>query len=344
MNGPSDRATGMLTIRDSLPEGLLDCSAKQLGTIIDGPTLIELPGERAQPLFVSILMHGNEDVGLGAIQRILSRYRGSQLPRSLMLLIGNVEAAAAGRRRLDHQPDFNRVWPGTLDHVACAEARMMSSVHARVIERGAFAAIDLHNNTGRNPHYSVICSDDARVLGLAALFTRRAVLFRGVPGTQTASFTGHVPAMTAECGRPGSAENEAEAARFVESVMTRESLSRGKDERPQLDLYHTLGVVRVHPHVSLSSEEESADLGLDPAIDRLNFVKAPAGQVFGCTRHPMPVAMIDETGRDVARDFFAVEDGALRLTRAATPAMLTGDPRIVRQDCLGYLMEELSGN
>ncbi|AOL23926.1 Succinylglutamate desuccinylase / Aspartoacylase family protein [Erythrobacter litoralis] len=330
----------MLNHRTDLPAGFLDARAGELAGLLGGPTLIELPGERQPPLFVSILMHGNEDVGLGAIQRVLRGYCDRPLPRALMLLVGNVAAAAGGVRRREGQPDYNRVWPGTLDHVGTAEARTMAEVHERVIARGAFAAIDLHNNSGRNPFYSVICERTPEVIALATRFARRAVLFRGVPGTQTASFAGRIPAMTAECGKPGSSAHEDAAARFVADVLASGTLSPGPPDGA-LDLYHTLGVVRVRPEVSLSFAGEAADLVLESDIDRLNFLPIRAGQVLGRARQPMPLTMIDEAGRDVADEFFAVEDGELRLARAVTPAMLTGDPRIVRQDCLGYLMERL---
>ena len=83
-----------LAILESLPDGFLDCVARDLHLVLDGPTLIELAGKRGPPLFVSILQHGNEDSGLGAIQRVLKRYQNGPLPRSLMLLIGNVETVA----------------------------------------------------------------------------------------------------------------------------------------------------------------------------------------------------------------------------------------------------------
>ena len=45
---------------------------------------------------------------------------------------------------------------------------------------------------------------------------------------------------------------------------------------------------------------------------------------------------------DVAGDFFERDDDSIRLTREVVPAMLTTQERIIRQDCLCYLMEELS--
>jgi succinylglutamate desuccinylase len=81
--------------------------------VLPGPALIHLPGRRIPPLFVSVLLHGNEDTGWLAAQSVLKKYATVELPRALSLFIGNVEAARTGLRRLDGQPDYNRVWPGS---------------------------------------------------------------------------------------------------------------------------------------------------------------------------------------------------------------------------------------
>ena len=330
-----------LAIVDRLPDGLLDCSARDLHWVLDGPTLIELVGKREPPLFVSVLLHGNEDSGLGAVQRVISDCRNRPLPRSLILLVGNIEAARDGLRRLDCQPDYNRVWPGNSDHAGTAEARIMATVHARALSRGVVAAIDLHNNSGRNPHYSVVCKLDSPTLGLAALFSNRVVCFRGVPGTQTASFAGLIPAITAECGQPGEAANAEAGARLLDVALSLDELPNGPGKRAELDLYHTLGTVRVRENVSFTFEDSEAELRFDPALDENNFRVLEPGTVFGKTDLRMPIRMIDEAGHDVAERYFETSGGKLRLRREAVPAMLTADPAIVRQDCLCYLMERL---
>jgi succinylglutamate desuccinylase len=335
------RATTGLTILDALPDGFLDCPARDLHLLLDGPTIIELAGKREPPLFVSILLHGNEDSGLGAVQRVMSDYRDRPLPRSLMLLVGNVEAARHGLRRLDGQPDYNRIWPETPDHGDTAEARIMAQVHARAVDRRAIAAIDIHNNSGRNPHYAVVCNLDPPTLGLAALFSRRVVCFRGVPGTQTASFADQIPAITAECGLPGEAANAEAAARFVNAALDLDELPNGTSEGAALALYHTLGVVRVREDVSFAFGSGEADVRFDPTLDKNNFRELKPGTVLGETCHQMPLQMIDEAGCDVAQYYFATSGGKLRLRKQAVPAMFTADPRIVRQDCLCYLMERL---
>lgn len=329
-----------LTVLDRLPHGFMQASARNLHRLFDGPTLIELPGEREAPLFVSILLHGNEDSGLGAMQRVLAKWQDRPLPRNLMLLVGNVAAARQGLRRLDGQPDYNRVWPGAEPDLAdVPEARLMAAVHARVVARKAFAAIDLHNNTGRNPHYGVVTHREPQVLALAALFAPRAVLFLGLPGTQTASFDGLVPAITAECGQPGVPANAEAAAHLVEAVLALDELPQAMPTRDALELFHTIGVVHVRPEVAFDFGDAACPLNLSPTLDRLNFTMVDAGTPFGSTTLRQPLEVIDEAGRDIAGELFSVEGSTLRLTRSALPAMLTVDPRIVRQDCLCYLME-----
>jgi succinylglutamate desuccinylase len=333
--------TKSLTILDALPLGFLECGARDLHLLLDGPTLFELQGERGPPLFVSILAHGNEDSGLDAIQRVISAYQDRPLPRSLMLLVGNIEAARHGLRRLDGQPDYNRIWPGAPDLGDTAEVRIMAEVHAKVVDRGAVAAIDIHNNTGRNPHYAVVCNLNPPTLGLAALFSGRAVCFRGVPGTQTASFAGLIPAITAECGLPGEPVNAEAGARLIDAALNFDELPNGASEGAALELYHTLGVVRVREDVSFAFGDGEAELRFDAAIDEHNFQEVGPGTVLGETGHHMPLRMIDEAENDVAELYFETAGGKLMLRKQVVPAMLTTEPTIVRQDCLCYLMERI---
>ena len=71
----------MLTQLDTLPAGLLEATAAQLGEVLPGPALIHLPGRRTPPLFVSVLLHGNEDTGWLAAQSVLKKYAAAELAR-----------------------------------------------------------------------------------------------------------------------------------------------------------------------------------------------------------------------------------------------------------------------
>ena len=47
----------------------------------------------------------------------------------------------------------------------------------------------------------------------------------------------------------------------------------------------------------------------------------------------------DEGGVDVTDHFFARDGDRLVTTRNVVPAMFTLDERVIRQDCVGYLLE-----
>jgi hypothetical protein len=71
-----------------------------------------------------------------------------------------------------------------------------------MIRRGVFASIDVHNNTGLNPHYACVNRLDKEFLWLASLFGRLVIYFTHPKGTQTAAFAPFCPAVTLECGKP----------------------------------------------------------------------------------------------------------------------------------------------
>ena len=56
-------------------------------------------------------------------------------------------------------------------------------------------------------------------------------------------------------------------------------------------------------------------------------------------RPGLPLDVRDEQGQDVGERFFEVEGGELRLRQSLMPSMLTRNQAVIRQDCLGYLME-----
>jgi uncharacterized protein len=111
------------TVFGSIPDGFLERPAERLADLLPGPCLIDLHGRQPRPLFVSVLLHGNEDTGLVAVQEVLRRHLSRDFGRSLLLFVGNVGAAAVNLRTLPDQSDYNRVWPGTLTP-GVPEARM----------------------------------------------------------------------------------------------------------------------------------------------------------------------------------------------------------------------------
>lgn len=324
-----------------LPPGFLDAASEQLEELLGGPTLIHLPGLRDRPLFVSILLHGNEITGLEAVQALLRPYLGRPLPRALSIFVGNVAAARARQRRLDGQPDYNRIWPGG-SHQDSDEARVIAEVVEEMRQRRVFASLDIHNNTGRNPFYACVNRLDGPYLYLASLFSHTVVYFTAPRGVQSMAMAELCPAVTVECGQPGSPLAAEHARTFIDAALHLREIPA--HPAAALDVFHTVAIVRVPPQVSFGFGAVAADLLLEEDLEQLNFRELPVGTVFG--RVPAGrdgrLWVEDAQGAEVTDQFFALEEGELRLTRRVMPSMLTHDTRVIRQDCLCYLMERLT--
>lgn len=323
-----------------LPPRFFDATAPELEEVLGGPSLIHLPGLRDRPLFVSIMLHGNETSGLEAMQQFLRTRLERPLPRALSLFIGNVAAARTGVRRLPGQPDYNRVWPGGTDKDS-PEAKMLAQVVDQMRQRRVFASIDIHNNTGVNPHYGCINKLDGQFLYLASLFSSTAVYFSQPRGVQSLAFSELCPAITIECGQPGDRYGVEHARELVESVL---HLSEIPDyPASELGLFHTVASVRIPTDVAFGFDAADGELQLMDDLQQFNFRELPIGTIFAKLNSQRPVNFIveDNQGRDVAGDFFEQVDGELRTRRQVMPSMLTPDPQIIRQDCLCYLMQRL---
>ncbi|HSG88726.1 MAG TPA: succinylglutamate desuccinylase/aspartoacylase family protein [Pseudomonadales bacterium] len=332
-----------LTELDALPEGLLDLPAHRLHERLEGPTLIHLRGAREPALFVSVLLHGNEHGGWDALRALLAaRPAGTTLPRSLSILIGNVEAARFRLRHLDHQPDFNRIWRGA----SGPEADVAADVLARMTRRGLLLAVDVHNNTGVNPHYACVTRHDATSIALGARFARPVILVNK-PDTVLAAALAHLaPAVILEAGRPGEQRGVEHVGRYLADLLELETLPHAPES--PVDLYRTVASVKLAPDVHFGFtapgvERDARDLHLLHEFEHFNFETLEAGTLFGHVPvgAPLPLRVTDDFDRDVAADWFRREGDELRFAREVVPAMFSPDVRILRQDVVCYLMERI---
>ncbi|WP_418116786.1 M14 family metallopeptidase [Variovorax sp. 350MFTsu5.1] len=328
-------------VLDHLPSGFMSASARTLHEVVPSPALIHLPGLQPRPVFVSVLLHGNEDVGLLALQSVLSRYEGRPLPRALSIFVGNVEAARAGVRRLEDQPDYNRIWPRSAP--ATPHQHMAARVMDAMREREVFLAIDLHNNSGRNPLYSCLSATGAEHLRLARMFSPLAVLIQA-PQSLGAAFTPICPTVCCECGEIGNAQGVAQAAKLIERCLA-DDFGEGTahDDAKALDIFQAFAMLKVAEGLTLSCDGEAADLQLPPEIESFNFQALEPGHVIATTlSHPdvEPLRAYRLDGEAMAG--MLVRKGAdVCLSTQAVAAMFTRDLRAIRQDCLGYLMQRV---
>ena len=95
--------------------------------------------------------------------------------------------------------------------------------------------------------------------------------------------------------------------------------------------------------MSFGFGEADTDLRLLADIDHLNFRELPAGSRLGWLRDGVDGALDvrDDNDQQVFERYFSIQDGVLTSASPFMPSMFTLDERIIRQDCLGYLMERL---
>lgn len=327
----------MLTRLNSIPHGMLDKKAHELHEYLPGPTLISLEGLNKQPLFLSILLHGNEDSGWEALRDLLKAYQDQPLPRALFIFIGNVLAAAKGLRKLDSQTDFNRVW-GDSD---ADEAIVMQTVLEEVSGLDLFASVDIHNNTGLNPHYACINKLQPEFVNLAKGFSRSIVYFVRPQGVQSIAFSKFCPAVTLECGQPGDQLGIEKAKTFITKLLLQEKLAQQMPEKDDFNLFHTTAIIKIPEQYSFSFDGSQADIEFIQGIERHNFEEIDSGTPLAriASGVDLPFLVLEESGEDIFNDFFILQDGQLFTRKPMMPSMLTDNLTIVRQDCLCYLME-----
>jgi succinylglutamate desuccinylase len=346
----------MLNVLEHLPHGILELETTDLERVLATPTLINLQGDRKSPLFVSILLHGNETTSWLAMRSLLKRYQDRVLPRSLSIFFGNVSAARFKQRHLADQPDYNRIWqPGD-----SPEQRMAQQVIAEMRSRQVFASIDIHNNTGLNPHYGCITRLDRRSLNLAKLFDRNVVYYTSPKTVQSYAFAELCPAIVVECGQPDLPAGTAHALKYLETCLALETIPDETVTDTDIDLFHTVAVVKIPKSVSFGFARDfdrvnsicentptpKNDLSFPADLDRLNFCELPVNtklakiQSSGISSQNYLEAW-DEAGQDVSDRFFSYENDEIRTLLPVMPSMLTLQPEIIRQDCLCYLMERL---
>ena len=269
-----------LNVLTKPPAGLFDLAADELLATLKGPTLIHVPGAMTPPLFLSVLLHGNETSGWQAVSRLLRT--AGELPRSIVLFIGNVEAAAAGVRTLPTQPDYNRIWR----EYAGPEGTFARDLLEQVRLDPPFAALDIHNNTGRNPHYSVLTRLDPASRALAYMFSDKAVFIDEPDTVLSRALHDVCPATTIEVGPVGDPASEERTFALLQDYLQLSDVP--VDPTPLLKLHRSIGRVHIVDNAQFDFADEipqgmelEEDLILTAGVEAVNFHPIPAGFEFG---------------------------------------------------------------
>lgn len=300
-------------------------------------SLLKVKGKKKEPLFVSVLLHGNEWSGYRALQRLLKKYEGRELPRSLIIQLGNLEAAQENKRFLSSQLDHNRIWDGG----ASPRQQKAQKILNFLSEQELFAGVDLHNTSGKNPFYAAVNTMEKESLILAGLFSPHLVYFEEPRSACSLALAKFCPAMTVEAGQSEEEAGIQRSYEFLDQLLRLDSLEEKTSVMAQIDVYESFGRLRIPEGCSFvfRSEEEESDLSIRGDLENLNFTNIKVGTPLGSYFSDKRLEILDPSGRDISDEFLKYDqDGQITVTQAFVPSMLTTNEEIVRQDILGYLM------
>lgn len=323
---------------DSLPENLKDLKYRDIKQAFPRPTLIHLKGKVPEPLFLSVALHGNEDVGFEVLKQLAAHYNPLDLPRSLSVFIGNVDAAEKGLRRLHNQKDYNRIWRDC----DSPEGLMAQEIREIMFQKRIYASIDLHNNSGDNPMYACINSLDKDFLKLASGFSNKIVYFENPNTCQSMAFAQICPSVTLECGPSYNEVGPQRAFEFIKKVLEQNIYHSSSQDLDSLRIFHTLGRITIEGTQSLSFTEHTADICLPKEFDSWNFTELKKGTCFATSDFEHQYLFVrDEDGRNLSDHFFERRQKNYYLKNNFIPAMLTMDLDVIKKDCLGYFMTQI---
>ena len=341
----------MIKILNQLPENILNLEANQLHQCVDNHTILKLEGKIQRPLFISILQHGDETTGWDALKVFLKNHL-DRLPRSLCIYFGNIEAAAQNLRQLDGQVDFNRCWPGRHNRQDDT-VKIMAEVTETVKALNPFASVDIHNNSGRNPHYSGINSLNGDFVNLASLFADTMIHFTSPDGIQSGAFAAFCPSVTIECGQSGTADGIEQTVTFLENLIHLPNLHQVPgiaEHRDVMNIFATVKIKPKHPF-AVGQHKDNAQFVIPHDLDAHNFHMLEPGVSFGqLHKNPdlqapsMPFMVSDQLGHDITDQYFEIAGDQVVLKHAVMPAMITQSERAIKLDCLCYLMRPLATN
>lgn len=326
---------------DAVPPGLLQLGAPELLDRLGGPTVIAVAGPdgtMARPLVVAALLHGNETTGWEAVRGWLARVEAKP-PFPVVVVLGNLAAAARNRRNLAALEDHNRCWtprPRTALERACAK------LLKKIAKLEPFLALDIHNTNGSNPCHAVYVrrDDDQRARDFAAMFAADVVCTELVQHTFMEACAALCPALTLECATPADPDGLARADRFLRRLAA----AAPRPSR-RARFYRIAERIELAAGVRLGHVAGEGEVVIAPDADRsFNFVELRPGTVLATLagRASDLLRVIDVSGATqragAASGYLAQQGDKLIVARACTPALIVCDAGLVAQDCLCYLL------
>jgi succinylglutamate desuccinylase len=147
-----------------------------------------------------------------------------------------------------------------------------------------FESIDVHNNTGLNPHYACVNRLHASYLHLATLFSRVVVYFTKPNGVQSKAMSELCPAVTLECGNIEQQYGAEHACDYLDACLHLSQHPQHPAADHDIGLFHTTGIVKISKAINFGYHGENLDLSLETDLEPYNFRELDSGTLFGKTK------------------------------------------------------------
>ncbi len=324
-----------MIIKNTLPPELLLNPANMAYQFIDDLCLFHLKGEVNQPLVISTLLHGNETSGFEALRILIQKYQNKRMPRDLILVFGNIQAARLGIRQIKGQVDYNRIWDDGLSN----EHLKTRSILQYLKDQNLLATIDLHNTSGKNPYYVAIDQLSHQTIALAQFISDRIVYFKEPHSVFSAALAEFCPSITFEAGLSGNFEIINYIAGFLDEIMNLKFLPQISSHKKQVQILHSYGRICIPNGVEFVFGENPDCLSIDAYLDRHNFELVQPGTIFAKNARHKQFIVLDENSQNIADSYFKNENGNLVTTQDFIPSLITTHPEIAKDDVLGYIMK-----
>lgn len=331
----------MINYLNELPKSFFDINPSNVLETFPTSTIISLKGKIKQPVFVSSMIHGNETSSLTILKSYLKKFTDKELPRDLIIFIGNPVAYSKGLRHLPNQLDYNRIWNTGQSY----EHLMAREVYDYLKNRNLLASLDFHNNSGKNPHYACVNRRREDFLRLGQFFSEKIVYFTEPDSVLSIKMAKLCPSLTLECGLPESKPGIENGLHLLETAMGNKSVWKNSENKIT-NIYQSYATLLVHPLVKLDYDfnERTDGISLVKDFDSFNFSEVPKGFQLGFIADSRTIKCVNNQGVNITHEFLEFESNCLRVKKEFTASMFTVNPDIAKSDCLGYLMKKIPVN
>lgn len=322
-----------------IPGGLLDTHARDLHEVLYGPSLIQLTGRETRPIAISVLLNGDDDTGLQALQQVLKRYANQLLPRSLLIFIANVDAAKFAVPHLNGQGDYQQLFANTDTDLDNPEAEVVAKARQVMFSRKPLLHVQLHRCATTSRDVVVIPELDATSLKFAQYFSRHIVVS---PEDFNTAQAPKIPQMAAYAG---SKDNEDAADRLEELLDTLIHWHQilDIDADPELfNLYEIAASVQLPEDMSFGFGSAQTNVRFIEDLEDYSFVHTQKGLTIGFVKENEQARfLIEHREHQDAHSFLLVEKNEIKLNSSLTPAFVNMTETRIRQKSLFKLLKPI---